>query len=294
MRKETKALLCALALLTLAGCGKQQQTEPQETEQTPQEQLVEYSSLGDEATRTELEELMEQAGITEGRREMFFQHVDQINALLKPEEQTEGMETRPLQSPKYDPYDLLERWNEAHPDFLGYNCRITAYSLFGDFVSIPEEAERRTDMLSLDLYALQSDSSAFPGQEESFAAFYSTVPTGDSLDPAVHAETWLSDWESRGIDFADNPKVSLISVVLHDAFTQENFLFVGHAGLLFPREDGSLWFLEKVSFQEPYQCVQLRDRAELRDYLMGKYDLDEGQPFAPPFILENAGLLETE
>lgn len=288
MRKGIWTLLCTLALLTLTGCGEK---TPEVAEQ-PEEQMVEYSSLSDTATREELDALMEEAGITESRREQFFRHVDQINALLTPEEQTAGMETLPANQPKYDPYDLLDRWNGAYPDFLGYNCRITAYSLFGDFVRIPEGAETRTDMLTLDLEALRADDSAFPGQEERFSALFSTVPTGDSLDPAVHEKTWLEDWKNRGITFTDDPKVRLISVVFHNELSDGHFLFVGHAGLLFPQPDGELWFLEKISFQEPYQLVHLKDREELYRYLMGKYDLDENQPLAPPFILENDRLME--
>lgn len=286
MRKRGLAALLALLLLT--GCGG---TEIKE--ETPTAETVEYSNLSGEESRAQVEELLSEAGIGAERQAQFFRHVDQINAILEPEERMDAFGRGSVKEPLYDPYALVERWDAAYPDFLGYNCRITAYSLFGDFVEIPAEAECRTDMLDFDLAALSADDSAFPGQERAFSALYSTVPTVDSRDPAVHAKTWLEDWQARGIRFTQDPKVRLISVVFHQKGTEGDYLFIGHAGLLFPRPDGELWLLEKLAFQEPYQCVKFPDRAALRDYLMGKYDLDEDQPLAPPFILENDALLET-
>lgn len=273
-------------LLLLSGCGAEPAPTP------PEDILVEYTDLTDRETRDALDVLMEDAGISDPRRQQFFRHVDQFNAILKPEEKTNGFIQSPLGQLKYDPYEMVERWDAAHPDFLGYNCRITAFSLFGDFIQIPESAEARTDMLLFDLNALETDDSAFPGKEQAFSALFSTVPTNESSDPAVQAQTWLQDWKDRGVTFVDDPRVRMISVVFHEIMPEGSYLFIGHTGLLFPLEDGQLWFVEKLSFQEIYQVVKFQDRAQLRDYLMGKYDVNVDQPMAPPFILENDALLD--
>ncbi len=63
-------------------------------------------------------------------------------------------------------------------------------------------------------------------------------------------------------------------------------------GVLMPSEDGKLLFIEKLSFQIPYQAVKFENRTELNDYLMNKYDIDWDQPIAKPFIMENDQLLE--
>lgn len=296
--KRWLSLCTLLALFTLTACGAPAQedlpTEPEKQPDSSETLSIQYSDLSDLETQTALDTLMEQAGISAPRREQFFRHVDQFNEILQPEEQTAGFERRPFSQPKYDPYDLADRWTAAHPEFLGYNCRITAFSLFGDLVQIPPEAARRTEMLPLDLDALSADPSAFPpDQVDAFTALYSTVPTNESKDPKVHAQTWLDDWKDRGITFLPNDKVHLISVVFHQILPEESSLFVAHAGLLFPQEDGTLWFLEKLAFQEPYQCVKFQNRGELQAYLMGKYDLDQDQPMAPPLILENDALLNS-
>lgn len=63
-------------------------------------------------------------------------------------------------------------------------------------------------------------------------------------------------------------------------------------GVLIPSEDGKLLFLEKLSFQDPYQAVKFDNRIDLNDYLMNKYDISWDQPTAKPFIMENGELFE--
>ena len=35
----------------------------------------------------------------------------------------------------------MELWNKKYPDFIGYNCRITAFDLMKDKISVKEEAK---------------------------------------------------------------------------------------------------------------------------------------------------------
>ena len=85
----------------------------------------------------------------------------------------------------------------------------------------------------------------------------------------------------------------MISVVFHDKFSDEdNTLFIGHVGVLLPAGDGTLYFVEKVAFQEPYRLVKLQNRTELSDYLMEKYDTSWGQDTTRPFIMENDTLMD--
>ena len=79
----------------------------------------------------------------------------------------------------------------------------------------------------------------------------------------------------------------------HDKPTEEeSLLFVGPGGVLLTAEDGALYFVEKVAFQEPYRLLRFADRTALSDYLMGKYDTSWGQDTARPFIMENGELME--
>lgn len=63
-------------------------------------------------------------------------------------------------------------------------------------------------------------------------------------------------------------------------------------GVLVPTTDNKLIFIEKLSFQEPYQAVKFNNRTELNDFLMHRYDVEWNQPTSIPFIFENDDLLE--
>ena len=78
-----------------------------------------------------------------------------------------------------------------------------------------------------------------------------------------------------------------ISVVLHDQFSEtDNSLMIGHVGVMLPTSD-AVYFVEKVAFQEPYRLLKFKNRTELSDYLMLKYDNSWGQDTAHTFIINN-------
>lgn len=220
--------------------------------------------------------------------------MDQFNASVKSEWLTNGFEIAAPTDTKYDPYEMQDLWMEKNGSFPGYNCRITAFSLFGEFVTAGADQPKTQgeDTLFLDLETLTEDPAVLCGDSTAkFCALFAPVPAADSTDVDEQAKTLQAGWAARGVAFSDSP-ARLISVVLHDRFSDtENTLFVGHVGVLLPVEDGSFCLVEKVAFQEPYRLVKLQNRAELRDYLMAKYDTSWGQDTTRPFIMENDSLM---
>lgn len=73
----------------------------------------------------------------------------------------------------------------------------------------------------------------------------------------------------------------------------DNELFVGHTGLLFPIADGRLILVEKLAFTAPYQAVIFKDKQDFYDYLMKLYDFSSEAYPAKPLVFENNRLLET-
>lgn len=279
-----KKVICVGIILSLsifsAGCGA-----------GPESPVV-FSNLTEESIRYDLDSLLQKQGVKDQKRNVFFQHVDQINGFLRKDQLTDGF--TPLTEPAYDAYDLQDAWSEVYPDFLGYNCRITAFSLYEEaFRALPEPSQPLSrELLEFDMAALEEDGTAFPGSERKFLSFYTPVPTEASKDISLHAEKVRRAWEQRGIVFGENHGMTMINVFFHMQEGERNLLYVGHAGILLETPDRELWFLEKLSFQEPYQLVSMDSRKALQKYLMDKYDVDQGQPTAKPFILENDSLLE--
>lgn len=287
------AILAAVSfiLATLTGCGGK--TEPDVPQPTPEP--VEYANLTDEDSRALLSQLLENAGIDETRIRGLFDRVDQFNASVKSEWLTNGFERAVPTDTKYDPYEMQDLWAEKNGSFPGYNCRITAFGLFGKFLTAGADQPdtQGEDALFLDLETLSADPNALcGGSRAAFCALFAPVAAADSTEVTAQVEALQAGWAARGIAFSDST-ARLISVVLHDKFSDtDNTLFIGHVGVLLPAEDGSLYFVEKVAFQEPYRLVKLRNRTELSDYLMEKYDTAWDQDTTRPFIMENDSLME--
>lgn len=287
MQKRLSKILIVLCLsLTMIGCSS---VKEQETFKN-----IKYSNLKDKDIQNTLRGAMEDAGIGKQRQDIFFHYVDMFNEAVSEDELAKGYEEAEFSFVKYDPYAMQEEWTKAYPDFIGYNCRITSFSLFADFMEIPKDSEIRDEMILLDIYALETDNTAIKDEDElqKFKVLFSTIPTKNTKDVNEHVEQLQKDWKERGISFYENIPGKLITVLFHEYVDEnENYLFIGHTGILLPHED-ELFFIEKVAFQEPYRLIVLKNRVELNDYLMTKYDNSVGQPTAKPFIMENDQLLE--
>lgn len=282
-------LLCMIFLMT--GCGKREDAGGSQ----PVLETVEYTNLTDADSRSQLSALLAGAGVGEERISALLNRVDQFNASVNGDWLTDGFEWAAPTDTKYDPYAMQDAWTEKNGSFPGYNCRITAFSLFDKFVTAGADQPeiQGEDSLFMDLETLAADPAVLCGDSTAkFCALFAPVDTVDSMEVQVQAKALQDGWASRGVAFADS-KVRLICVVFHDKFSDEdNTLFVGHTGVLLPDEDGTLYFIEKVAFQEPYRLTKFQNRTELSDYLMEKYDTAWEQDTTRPFIMENDVLMD--
>ena len=135
MHRQIRAMVLILCLLSAAavptGCGKQE--EP--TTEQPALKTVEYSNLTDEDSRKQLSQLLSDDGIEELRITALMDRVEQFNASVKSEWLTDGFESAAPTDTKYDPYEMQDEWTAANGSFPGYNCRITAFGLFSEFIT---------------------------------------------------------------------------------------------------------------------------------------------------------------
>ena len=240
----TTLLVVSFLLMALSGCG--QQAEPDSAQ--PPLETVTYSNLTDADSRKLLNEALADANVDETRTKLLLDRVDQFNASVKSEWLTGGFESAATTETRYDPYEMQDLWTEKNGSFPGYNCRITAFSLFGEFVTagVDQPETQGEDSLFMDLETLAADPAVLCGDSTSkFCALFAPVTAADTTEVADQVKALQAGWSERGISFEDS-SARLISVVLHDRFSDtDNTLFIGHVGVLLPAEDGSLYFIEK-------------------------------------------------
>ena len=293
-RQILPAICVILIAFAFAGCG----ADADSPDKRPALEKIEYTNLNDSGSRELLQGLLSDAGVSDGRIQSFFRRVDRFNDSVKQEWLTDGFEEAELLYTKYDPYAMQDEWTAKNGTFPGYNCRITAMSLFGDFLSVSADTQIHAgeDVLFVDEETLKVDPDALGGSSlADFRALYSSMKAEDTTEIRRHVQTIQEEWASRGVAFRENERIRLITVFFHDKPTEEeSLLFVGHVGVLLTAEDGTLHFVEKVAFQEPYRMLRFADRTALSDYLIGKYDTSWGQDTASPFIMENNELMDVK
>ena len=286
-RQILPAICVILIASAFAGCG----ADTDSPDERPALDKIEYTNLNDSVSQKLLEDMLSGAGVSGNRIQGFFNRVDSFNESMREEWLTTGFEEAELLYTKYDPYAMQDEWAAKNGAFPGYNCRITAMSLFGDFLSVSADSQINAgeDVLFVDEETLKADPDALGGSSlADFRALYSSMKAEATTEIRRHVQTVQEEWASRGVAFQENERIRLITVFFHDKpAEEESLLFVGHAGVLLTAEDGTLYFVEKVAFQEPYRLLRFADRTALSDYLMGKYDTSWGQDTASPFIMEN-------
>ncbi|MDU5806056.1 MAG: DUF4300 family protein [Peptoniphilus harei] len=177
--------------------------------------------------------------------------------------------------------EIIDKRSSINHKYPDTNCRINSFLLLKDDLSIKEDLPIDDEILFMDKETLKSSNLFSDNELEKFYKLFSRVQTSSSKDPKVHAkvmEVFLSK-----VDFPKD--VSMLSVVINDNLDGE-YLFIGHVGVLLPLENGYL-FLEKISFEEPYQAIKFSKKEDAYRYLKDKYKDYLDPEVAPPFIMDN-------
>lgn len=181
-----------------------------------------------------------------------------------------------------------------NPNKIGSNCRINTFELMLGTIGVERNTNDNTSTLDFDKNSIENEFPDLFTKEElnEFETFYAPVQAMISTDKKDQISEIEKAVSSRGITWNDNINAKMISVWFHnDDEIDGNILFIGHTGVLVPCED-KLMFIEKLSFNEPYQVLILNNRTELSDYLMEKYDIEYNQKTTRPFIFENGTLMK--
>ncbi len=257
---------------------------------------ITYSNLADETTQNEIREILKKSGISSENINLFFQSVSYYNNKTENKDLIKsGFIDSQNINPVYDETKIQKLWDKNSPDFVGFNCRITAFTLMKDFIVAGKPLTKSGEMLFMDIDSLASVPFKLFSQteKEAFLNIFTEIQTEQTKYVSVHVKNIQETWKKRGVKFNKGSKASLISVFFHfNDMPSENILFIGHVGVLISEENGSFIFVEKLAFQQPYQVLKFNNRVELNDYLMNKYDTAWGQPTAKPFIMENDELLK--
>lgn len=276
--------LCSTLLLTLVACSQTQKTSDSTTEtsvtQSQSNQVswkATYSNLNNQPSAEEVRKALA-AHLDKHSVDAFFNLVNDYNATVGSVGLTGDFST--FTKTDYDVEKISNLWGPKKGDFVGTNCRINSYCLLKNSIEIPK-LEKDDSLLFVDNDAIDKGKVFDAEDKDAFDILFSRVKTEATTDVKVHAakmEQFLSQ-------FKFNENARMLSVVVHDDLDGQS-LFIGHVGILVPSEDGYL-FVEKLTFEEPYQAIKFATKEDCYKYLDTKYENYTGEGLAKPFIMNN-------
>ena len=276
--------LCSTLLLTLVACSQTQKTSDSTTEasvtQSQSNQVswkATYSNLNNQPSAEEVRKALA-AHLDKDSVDAFFNLVNDYNATVGSVGLTGDFST--FTKTDYDVEKISNLWTPKKGDFVGTNCRINSYCLLKNSIEIPK-LEKDDSLLFVDNDAIDKGKVFDAEDKDAFDILFSRVKTEATTDVKVHA-TKMEQFLSQ---FKFNENARMLSVVVHDDLDGQS-LFIGHVGILVPSEDGYL-FVEKLTFEEPYQAIKFATKEDCYKYLDTKYENYTGEGLAKPFIMDN-------
>ena len=279
-----KIVLCSTLLLTLVACSQVQKSSDGTTDtsviQTQSDQVswkASYTNMNSKPSAEEVRKALA-AHLDKDSVDAFFNLVNDYNETVGSVGLAGDFST--FTKTEYDVEKISNLWTPKKGDFVGTNCRINSYCLLRNSIEIPK-LEKDDSLLFVDNDAIDKGKVFGAEDKDAFDILFSRVKTEATTDVKVHAakmENFLSQ-------FKFNEKARMLSVVVHDDLDGQS-LFIGHVGILVPSEDGFL-FVEKLTFEEPYQAIKFATKEDCYKYLDTKYENYTGEGLAKPFIMDN-------
>lgn len=287
MKNIFKILLALSMAALLVSCSpKTNDADGPATNETEEpndkdDDTIMYTNLTKDETKNELKKTLSDKGLDDGDVNAFIKNLDEYNESADANELASDF-TKYNDEVAY--YNSMDKFSENNPDFLGVNCRITTFTLMKHSLDIAKELEDKSSVLDFDKKAI-SDKKLFNEDElKKFITYYAPINIKD--EKAKYEDLIINEFNERGIKFK-NEDVKVVSVYLNSNDEIDgNILFIGHTGLMY-EDQGKVYFLEKLSFQEPYQLLKFSSKKDLYDYLMKKYNQDMGENTHEAIITEN-------
>nr|WP_231196472.1 DUF4300 family protein [Streptococcus equi] len=280
MMKKVMISLLILATAALGACqASHQSDQPKQEQKEPQakKRRLFLSNMNSAESQQEVRSALSHQ-LKEANVNAFMAGVQEYNSLVGKTGLT-GAFTYQKQ-PDYDVVAIDELWLQKQGDFIGTNCRINTFMLLKDTIAIKPISSDDT-LLFMDEDAITTRQLFTQAETERFKQLFSRVKTEATKDIQVHAKHMQEHFSA--VSFNDQAK--MLAVVIHDQLDGD-YLFIGHVGVLVEHK-GKYLFVEKLSFQEPYQAILFDQKQDCYQYLYHKYKTYQTKTSAEPFLMEN-------
>lgn len=250
-----------------------------------------YSNLANTTDREWFSKQLEQAGVDDTDINSIMESIaDYYDDIKFTSISVDSFQNFDLKLKEYD-VETINTLADQIENFKSYNCKITAFRLIKNYITIDKMSDTISPDLEGDIDTILTSYLFDEKEVLMYKSLFGAVNTVDSVNINDHMNVLKKHWEDLGTSFDNNSALSLITVHCHvNLGGDDNRLIVGHAGVVLDFGNEILFF-EKLSPTMPYQLIWLNNRSELVKYLRNCY-VSTSQGCAQPFILENGNLLQ--
>lgn len=269
--KKRYILIFFLSLIFLTSCSEKKIKE------------AKLSNVKDEESINLVEESLKNS-LENKNVESFMDFVEDYNKSVGEEKLVDGFQTN--LNPPYDVGAMIDSMNESNNKYPQTNCRINTFMLLKDDIKIKNNMAMDDSLLFMDKEKIKEGNLFDKREINDFDRIFSRVKTKNTKDIKTHAEFMKKHLSN--INFPKN--VHMVSVIIHDNL-EGDYLFIGHVGLMVKTNGGYL-FVEKISFEEPYQALIFPEKEDVYKYLDTKFKDFTDPNTARPFIMDNDEYIE--
>lgn len=248
-----------------------------QTELSILKQPLLMSNMADQESMDLVRNILRKA-LDEGSVDAFMQLVEEYNHTVESHGLFGAFEKKV--QPEYDLAALAELWTNKYVDYIGTNCRLNAFTLLKADIEV-ESGDFDDSLLFMDQSAIESGELMNEAERQRFVQLFSRVQTEATKNPRVHAKHMQEHF--KHIRFDEDAR--MISLVIHDNLDGDA-LFIGHVGVAVEHE-GAYLFVEKLSFELPYQAIWFASKEDIYRYLYEKYQHYSDDTTSKPFVMDN-------
>lgn len=277
----------SMALLLISCSPKTNDTENQTNAPSDKDdETIMFNNIVSDETKNELKKTLLDKNLDEDDVNFFINSVDEYNKAADKNELKSDY-TKYSEDITYN--KSIDKYIEKNPDFIGINCRITTFSLVKNSLKVEKELDDKSSVLDFDKKAISDKSILSSDELNKFIAYFAPINVSDA--DGKYEDLITNEFVKRGIKF-NNDNVKLVSVYINSNDEIDgNIFFVGHTGLMY-KGNNDYYFIEKLSFQEPYQMLKFKNKKALYDYLINKYNIKLDENSHDAIITENDKLFE--
>lgn len=277
----------SMALLLISCSPKTNDTENQTNAPSDKDdETIMFNNIVSDETKNDLKKTLLDKNLDEDDVNFFINSVDEYNKAADKNELKSDY-TKYSEDITYN--KSIDKYIEKNPDFIGINCRITTFSLVKNSLEVEKELDDKSSVLDFDKKAISDKSILSSDELNKFIAYFAPINVSDA--DGKYEDLITNEFVKRGIKF-NNDNVKLVSVYINSNDEIDgNIFFVGHTGLMY-KDNNDYYFIEKLSFQEPYQMLKFKNKKALYDYLINKYNIKLDENSHDAIITENDKLFE--